>query len=130
MQIFFSICILALSIFAFDLLGREFCISCRFKPVLPERICIGFFLYFSHFQIVAECLILTKQKLHVLTVVWIIVLLILLGLSGICVYMIQEVKPAGYEMVFSKRKARQRLLPVCCLPLWQPQLYVNASQQC
>lgn len=106
MQIFFSICILALSIFAFDLLGREFCISCRLKPVLPERICIGFFLYFSHFQIVAECLILTKQKLHVLTVVWIVVLLILLGLSGIYVYMVQEVKPAGYEMVLSKEKVR------------------------
>lgn len=62
MQIFFSICILVISFFVFDLLGREFCIGCRLNPVLPERICIGFFLYFSHFQIVAECLILTKQN--------------------------------------------------------------------
>lgn len=79
MQMLFSIGILALSILVYDLLGRAFCIRCRFHPVLPERICIGFFLYFALFQIVAEILILTKQRLHVLGNIWLALLAVLLA---------------------------------------------------
>ena len=82
MQVIFSICILALSICVFDLLGKAFCIRCRFHPVLPERVCIGFFLYFALFQIAAEFMILTKQRLHVLGMLWMAVLLLLLVLAG------------------------------------------------
>ncbi len=74
MQVVFSIGILVLSICIYSLLGRAFCVKCRFCPTVPERLCIGFFLYFAAFQIVAEALILTKQKLHVLGAVWMAVL--------------------------------------------------------
>lgn len=94
MHIFFSICILALGIGLFDLLGKAFCIRCRFHPVVPERICIGFFLYFALFQIVAEVMILTKQKLHVLGISWLVLLCLLVAAAGIMVYRNTQKAPA------------------------------------
>lgn len=82
MQVFLSVCILLLSILAYDLMGRAFCIKCRYSPVLPERICIGFFLYFAAFQIVALIMIFTRQKLHVLGAVWLVLLLLLSAASA------------------------------------------------
>lgn len=74
MQVFFCIGILLLSILVYWLLGTAFCIKCGFRPAAPERFCIGFFLYFAAFQVVAEAMILTKQKLHVLGAVWLALL--------------------------------------------------------
>ncbi|MDE7311093.1 MAG: hypothetical protein K2N87_05645 [Eubacterium sp.] len=74
MQVFFSVSILLLSMLAYCLLGKAFCIKCRFRPAVPEIFCIGFFLYFAAFQIVAEAMILTKQRLHVLGAVWLVLL--------------------------------------------------------
>ncbi len=74
MQVVFSIGILAACMCVYSLLGKAFCIKYRFCPTVPEQFCIGFFLYFAAFQIVAEAMILTKQRLHVLGAVWMAVL--------------------------------------------------------
>lgn len=93
MQVFLSVCILLLSILVYDLIGRAFCIKCRYSPVLPERICIGFFVYFAVFQIVALIMIFTRQKLHVLGAVW-LVLLILLVISSAAIVAAAQKKRA------------------------------------
>ncbi len=79
MQIFLCICILILSILIYYILGRAFCIKCGCRPVIPETVCIGFFLYYAAFQIIAEIMILTKQKLHVLSITWLVLLAVLLA---------------------------------------------------
>ena len=55
MQVVFSIGILVLSICIYSLLGRAFCVKCRFCPTVPERLCIGFFLYFDPDKTKAAC---------------------------------------------------------------------------
>lgn len=82
MQIILCICILAFSIFIYYILGKAFCIKCSCHPVIPEVICIGFFLYYAAFQVIAEAMIFTKQRLHVLGAVWMCVLAGLLAVSA------------------------------------------------
>lgn len=86
MQVIGSIGIFMLSIAVYALLGTAFCRRFRFQPVLPEVICIGFFLYFAAFQIVALPMILTRQRLHTLGVVWILVLCVMIAAAVFFVY--------------------------------------------
>lgn len=79
MQVILCICILLLSILIYYILGKAFCVKCRFHPVGPEVVCIGFFLYFALFQVVAEVMILSKQRLHVLGRTWLGMLAVLVG---------------------------------------------------
>lgn len=81
-QLFFVFCILALSFVVYGILGKAVCIRYRMRPVLPEVFCIGFFLYFALFQVLAEFMIFTRQKLHVLGMVWLAILVLLLLLSS------------------------------------------------
>ena len=86
MQVVLCICILLLSILVYGVLGRAFCIKCRFHPVGPEVVCIGFFLYFAVFQVVAEVMILTGQRLHVLGRTWLGLLALLAGAAAVIVF--------------------------------------------
>ncbi len=86
MQVIGSIGIFMLSIAVYALLGTAFCRRFRFQLVLPEVICIGFFLYFAAFQIVALPMILTRQRLHTLGVVWILVLCVMIAAAVFFVY--------------------------------------------
>ena len=86
MQIFGSIGILLLTMMIYYLLGRAFCVKCRFDPGVPEIVCIGFFFYFAVFQVIAEIMILTGQKLHLLGMVWMAVLAVLLGTAAVIVW--------------------------------------------
>lgn len=95
MQVFFSVCILVLSIFIYYLLGRAFCVKCRFRPVGTEMLCIGFFLYFAVFQMTALIMILTKQKLHVLGQVWLVLLVLLLAWAAAAVWQDEKQQRAG-----------------------------------
>ena len=85
MQILGSIGILLLTIMIYYLLGRAFCIKCRFCPGMPEMVCIGFFFYFAVFQVIAEIMILTGQKLHLLGRVWLVLLILLVGVAAVVV---------------------------------------------
>lgn len=86
MQIFGSIGILLLTMMIYYLLGRAFCVKCRLDPGAPEIVCIGFFFYFAVFQVIAEIMILTGQKLHLLGMVWMAVLAVLLGIAAVIVW--------------------------------------------
>lgn len=85
MQVIVCVCILLLSILVYDILGKAFCIKCRFRPVGPEVVCIGFFLYFAVFQVIAEIMILTKQRLHVLGRTWLGILVVLVAAAAVIV---------------------------------------------
>ena len=82
MQLIWVFCILALSLIVYGILGKAVCIRYHMRPVLPEVICIGFFFYFSLFQVLAEFMIFTRQKLHVLGMAWLLILVLLLLLSS------------------------------------------------
>lgn len=81
MQIFLCICILFFSVLIYYILGKAFCIKCGCSPVVPEAVVLGFFGYFAVFQVIAEVLILTKQRLHVLSVIWMAVLAVLVAVA-------------------------------------------------
>ena len=51
MQLAACMCILAISLAVFYILGKALCIRLNWKLGTPEIICVGFFLYFSFFQI-------------------------------------------------------------------------------
>ncbi len=106
MQIFLCICILILSILIYYILGKAFCIKCSCSPVIPEIVCIGFFLYYAVFQIIAESMILTRQKLHVLGTAWMSVLAVLI-LAALCIIM-QEKKRQ-----YQARRRAASVLKVC-----------------
>lgn len=85
MQLILCVCILLLSILVYYVLGKAFCVKCRLHPVGPEVVCIGFFLYFAVFQVVAEVMILTGQRLHVLGRTWLGMLAVLLAVAAVIV---------------------------------------------
>lgn len=87
LQLFFCIVILMLNLGVYWLLGKAACIKCRLHPVLAEVVCIGFFAYFALFQIVAEIMIFTKQKLHVLGYVWLALLIVVLA---VCAWIVKK----------------------------------------
>lgn len=109
MHVIFSICILVLSICVFALLGKAFCIRCCLHPVLPERVCIGFFLYFALFQVVAEFMIFTKQRLHVLGMIWMVLLIILLIIAGNIIFRQQTQEKNACSQAASVLKIRPAL---------------------
>lgn len=78
MQLAACMCILVVSLAVFYILGKALCIRLKWKLGTPEMICVGFFLYFSFFQIVAEIMIFTKQRLHTLGQIWLTLLALLL----------------------------------------------------
>lgn len=86
MQIFGCIGILLLTIMIYYLLGRAFCVKCRLRPAAPEIVCIGFFFYFAVFQVIAEIMILTRQRLHLLGMVWMALLVLLLAAAAVIVW--------------------------------------------
>lgn len=86
MQLAACMCILALSLAVFYILGKALCIRLHWNVGAPEMLCAGFFLYFALFQIVAEIMIFAKQKLHVLGRVWLVFLILLLGASIFVLY--------------------------------------------
>lgn len=79
MQLLFCTGIFILTIMVYYMLGRAAAILCRWDIRRTEIVCVGFFLYFALFQIVAEAMIFTKQKLHVLGFIWGILLAVLLA---------------------------------------------------
>lgn len=85
-QLFLCICFLLLNLIIYYLLGQAVCVRYRWNLLLPEIICVGFFLYFAFFQVIAEIMIFTKQKLHVLGNVWLAVLILLLAAAVSVVY--------------------------------------------
>lgn len=86
MQLAACICILAISIAVFYLLGKALCIRLHWDVGASEVVCAGFFLYFALFQIVAEIMIFTKQKLHVLGQVWLALLVLILAAAAFVLY--------------------------------------------
>ncbi|MCI9021236.1 MAG: hypothetical protein HFH32_10930 [Eubacterium sp.] len=90
MHLFLCAGILILTILAYYILGRAFCIRCGCRPVIPETVCLGFFLYYAVFQALAVPMILTKQKLHILGITWAAVLAVLL--AGAVYLILQENK--------------------------------------
>lgn len=86
MQLAACMCILSLSLAVFYILGKALCIGLHWKVGAPEMLCAGFFLYFALFQIIAEIMIFTKQKLHVLGRAWLVILILLLGASIFVLY--------------------------------------------
>ncbi len=107
MQIFGCIGILLLTIMLYALLGRAFCMKCRLDAGIPETVCIGFFFYFAVFQVVAEAMILTGQRLHLLGMVWLAVLAALLGAAAVIVW--KDSRPGGsMDRTVSGRDARGR----------------------
>jgi len=106
MQVVFSLCILLLSILVYDVLGRAFCIRCRLHPVGPEVICIGFFLYFAAFQVVAEVMVLTGQRLHVLGRTWLVMLVLLSGAAAVTVFRHEKRERTGRRRAASVVKIR------------------------
>lgn len=87
-------------------LGKAFCARCGFRPVVPEMVCIGFFLYFAAFQIVAEIMVLTGQKLHVLGMTWLLLLLVLLGAALWTVFLEKKRERTGRRQSASVIKVR------------------------
>lgn len=81
MQLFWCFCILILSIAVFYVLGKAVCIRCCWPLAAPEIVCVGFFFYFAAFQVIAEVMIFTKSRLHVLKNVWIVILILLLAVA-------------------------------------------------
>ena len=79
MQLAVCMCILAISLGFFYLLGKALSVRLHWDRSAPEALCIGFFLYFSLFQIVALIMIFTKQSLHRLGGVWLTLLAIFLA---------------------------------------------------
>ena len=79
MQLAACMCILAISLAVFYILGKALCIRLNWKLGTPEIICVGFFLYFSFFQIATEIMIFTKQRLHTLGHIWLTLLALLLA---------------------------------------------------
>lgn len=111
MQLVLCMCILLLSITAYYALGRAFCIKLGCSRKIPETVCIGFFLYFAAFQVVAEILILTKQKLHMLTAIWVPMLLAVLAVSGMVIWRNQGRQPAqAVKSMRPQRDTAARLL--------------------
>lgn len=86
MQLILCMCILLMSITVYYTLGKAFSIKCRCSRDIPETICIGFFLYFAAFQAIAEVMIFTKQKLHILGISWFIILILLLAVAFAIIY--------------------------------------------
>ncbi len=84
--IFFAcMAILLLMIIVYYMLGRAVCIKGCWKAGILETVCVGFFFYFVLFQIPAEILIFTKQKLHVLRLTWLCILILLLTASAVII---------------------------------------------
>lgn len=81
LQLFVCIIILTFSLAIYGLIGKAICMKYRWNLVMPEMVCVGFFFYFALFQVIAEVLIFTKQKLHVLGNVWMVILGLLLLMS-------------------------------------------------
>lgn len=106
MQIALCVCILWISILVYYMLGKAFCIRGRFHPVGPEIVCIGFFLYFAAFQIVAEIMILTGQKLHVMGRTWLAALVIMAGAAGVVVFRDRKRERAGRRRAASVVRVR------------------------
>lgn len=79
MQLAACMCILVICLVVFYVLGKALCICRKWKIRTPEMICVGFFLYFSLFQMIAEIMIFTKQRLHTLGHIWLTVLVLLLA---------------------------------------------------
>lgn len=104
MQLLICIGILVLSIAVYYMLGRAFCIWCGLHPVWPETACVGFFLYFACFQVVAEGMVFTKQKLHVLGNTWLAVLAALLAAAAAIIY--NKRKEGGSASVAAVRGSR------------------------
>lgn len=85
-QLLLCVCILVLSLIVFYLLGKAVCIRYGWDRVVPEVICIGFFLYYAMFQAITLIMVFTKQKLHVLGNTWLIILILLVAMSVSVVY--------------------------------------------
>jgi len=85
MQLVLCAAVLPASLGVYYLLGRAVCTRYHWNIVLPEVFCVGFFLYYAVFQVVAEIMILSKQPLHVLGWTWLFILagLVVLALSVI-----------------------------------------------
>lgn len=86
MQLFWCACILMLSIIIYYVLGQALCICCHWDAAVPEAACIGFFFYFAVFQIIAEIMIFTKQPLHVLKNMWMVLLVLLLSAAAAIIW--------------------------------------------
>lgn len=105
MQLAACMCILAIGLAVFYLLGKALCIRLHWDAGAPEVVCVGFFLYFALFQIVAEMMIFTKQKLHVLGHVWLALLVLLLAAAAFALY------SDGKKNKNKKRNSHRKIRP-------------------
>lgn len=85
-QLLLCACILLVSFIVYYLLGKAVCVRYGWDRVMPEVICIGFFLYYALFQVFALIMIFSKQKLHVLGSTWLVILILLIGMSASVVF--------------------------------------------
>ncbi len=81
MQIILCIGILFLSILVYYIFGKAVNARFRWDMLLPEMVCLGFFIYHGLFQVIAEIMIFSKQKLHVLGIVWLAALIFLVAVA-------------------------------------------------
>ena len=79
MQLVICAAILLVSFFIYYLFGKAVCLRYHWDLIVPEIVCLGFFLYFGAFQVIALIMIFTQQKLLVLGFTWGIILLLLVG---------------------------------------------------
>lgn len=73
--------VLLISLGVYYLLGWAVCARYHWNLVMPEIFCVGFFLYHALFQVIAEIMIFSKQRLHVLGRTWLVILILLLVLA-------------------------------------------------
>lgn len=103
MQLVICAAILLVSFFIYYLFGKAVCLRYHWDLIVPEIVCLGFFLYFGAFQVIALIMIFTQQKLHVLGFTWGIILLLLAAMSIDVIYKERkenraaQAEPAGTE---------------------------------
>lgn len=86
MQLLACTSILAFSLSVYYIFGKAVCVRYHWNIEVPEIICVGFFLYFAIFQVIAEIMIFSRQKLHVLGNTWQIILILLLMMAASVLY--------------------------------------------
>ena len=106
------ISLLLLSFAVYYCMGKAICVRYRWNLTGPEVVCVGFFVYFALFQAVAEIMIFSKQKLHVLGWTWLGILVLWLAVCASILWQGREQKKGAKSgsAVKVRPKAMVRML--------------------
>ena len=106
MQLLACTSILVFSLSVYYIFGKAVCVRYHWNIEVPEIICVGFFLYFAIFQVIAEIMIFSRQKLHVLGNTWVMVLILLLIIAASVLYSEKKANRKVLQQVSEEKKAK------------------------